>query len=80
MNKEELNDKHLAQVSGGKQFALTDEMIKKGDYLVGMADTISYNDKVYYDQHQTITINQVNMYVYKSSDGASLLVPHFNYC
>ena len=75
----ELTEEELEKVTGGKEYVLTDEMIKEGEYLVGQADTIVFNEVKYYDQHQCTTINRIDMYIYKSGTGAVLLIPYNNY-
>ena len=74
-----LSDEELEKVTGGGGFTLTDEMINQGGYLVGQADTITYNEEVYYNQHQHTTIDRVDMFIYKSGSGATLLIPYLNY-
>ena len=74
-----LTDEELEKVTGGREYVLTDAMIEQGGYLVGQADTIVYNEVKYYDQHQCTNINHIDMFIYKSSTGATLLIPFFNY-
>ena len=75
----ELTDEELAKVSGGNEVTLTDEMIKEGTYLVGQADVIIYNEKRYYNKHESVCINRIDMFVYKTDNDATLLIPFFNY-
>ena len=75
----ELHDKDLEKVTGGGEWTLTDEMINQGGYVVGQADVIHYNGKDYYNQHQSTNINRIDMFLYKSSTGATLLIPYYNY-
>ena len=74
-----LTDDESEKVTGGIEYALTDEMIKQGGYSVGQADVIIYNGVKYYDQHQCTNINCIDMFIYKSSTGATLSIPYFNY-
>lgn len=76
---QELNEDELEQVTGGKEYTLTDEMIKQGEYAVGQADVIIYNEEKYYYQHQCTNIDRINMFIYKSGTGAVLLIPFDNY-
>ena len=75
----ELTEEELAQVTGGKEYTLTDEMIKHGKYAVGQADVIIYNEEKYYYQHQCTNIDRIDMFIYKSGTGAVLLIPFDNY-
>ena len=74
-----LTDEQLAEVSGGREYTLTDAMIQAGGYLVGQADCIVYNGEKYYDQHQCQNIDRIDMFIYKSGTGATLLIPFYNY-
>ena len=78
-NKNALTDEQLAEVSGGREYTLTDAMIQAGGYLVGQADCIVYNGEKYYDQHQRQNIDRIDMFIYKSGTGATLLIPFYNY-
>ena len=75
----ELTEEELEKVTGGREYVLTDAQIEQGGYFVGQADTIIYNEVKYYDQHQCTNINRIDMFIYKSSTGAVLLIPFFNY-
>ena len=74
-----LTEEELEKVTGGREYVLTDAQIEQGGYFVGQADTIIYNEVKYYDQHQCTNINRIDMFIYKSSTGAVLLIPFFNY-
>ena len=76
----ELSEEELEQVTGGREYTLTDELIKQGEYAVGQADVIIYNGERYYDQHQCIKIDRIDMFLYKSGTGATLMIPFCNYC
>ena len=75
----ELTEEELEKVTGGREYVLTDAQIEQGGYFVGQADTIIYNEVKYYDQHQCTNIDRIDMFIYKSSTGAVLLIPFFNY-
>ena len=75
----ELTEEELEKVTGGKEYVLTDALIEQGEYIVGQADTIVYNEVKYYDQHQCTNINRIDMFIYKSGTGAVLLIPYYNY-
>ena len=75
----ELTEEELEKVTGGREYVLNDAQIKQGGYFVGQADTIIYNEVKYYDQHQCTNIDLIDMFIYKSSTGAVLLIPFFNY-
>ena len=75
----ELTEEELEKVTGGREYVLTDAQIEQGGYFVGQADTIIYNEVKYYDQHQCTNINRIDMFIYKSSTGAVLLIPFDNY-
>ena len=77
--RHELTEEELEKVTGGREYVLTDAQIEQGGYLVGQADTIIYNEVKYYDQHQCTNINRIDMFIYKSSTGAVLLIPFDNY-
>ena len=77
--RHELTEEELEKVTGGREYVLTDAQIEQGGYTVGQADTIIYNEVKYYDQHQCTNINRIDMFIYKSSTGAVLLIPFFNY-
>ena len=74
-----LTEEELEKVTGGREYVLTDAQIKQGGYCVGQADTIIYNEVKYYDQHQCTNIDLIDMFIYKSSTGAVLLIPFYNY-
>ena len=77
--RHELTEEELEKVTGGREYVLTDAQIEQGGYFVGQADTIIYNEVKYYDQHQCTNINRIDMFIYKSSTGAVLLIPFDNY-